>query len=224
VNEPKYNKKNSPRARPRVVEDTRRDIIDAAMAEFSEKGLDGARVDDIAARTRTTKPMIYYHFKSKKQLYAVVMEEAYGNIRSIEQNLHLEHLPPVEAMRHLVEATFDYHAAHPDYVRLVSVENIHGASHIAGQKSIVQRNANAIRTVRTILDRGVQDGVFRPGVDPLHVHLLISSFCYYRVSNRHTWGVLFQRNLHTEEEADKQRRLIVDVVLHYLDPNAVHLG
>jgi AcrR family transcriptional regulator len=216
-------KSEAPRARKRDVEETRRNIIDAAMIEFSEKGLTGARVDDIAARTRTTKPMIYYHFKSKEQLYAAVMEEAYGNIRKIEQDLHVEHLPPAEAMRRLVETTFDYHAAHPEYVRLIAVENTHGAVHIAGVPSIVQRNTIAIQTVRTVLQRGVKDGVFRPGVDPLHVHLLISSFCFYRVSNRHTWGVLFERDLHTEEEAGKQRRLIVDAVLHYLDPNISHL-
>jgi AcrR family transcriptional regulator len=220
----KNDRKDLSRARTRDAEETRRNIIDAAMAEFSEKGLTGARVDDIAARTRTTKPMIYYHFKSKAQLYAAVMEEAYGSMRNIEHDLQLEQLPPADAMQRLVEATFDYHAAHPEYVRLISVENIHGAKHIVGVSSIAQRNAIAIQTVRAVLERGVREGIFRPGVDPLHLHLLVSSFCFYRVSNRHTWGVLFERNLLAEEETEKQRRLIVDAVLHYLDPKVVHLG
>ena len=84
----KSERAQSNRQRSRVGEETRRDIIDAAMKEFAEKGLAGARVDDIAARTRTTKPMIYNHFGSKEKLYAAVIEEAYGGVRSKEQGLH----------------------------------------------------------------------------------------------------------------------------------------
>ncbi|HXP96238.1 MAG TPA: TetR/AcrR family transcriptional regulator, partial [Telmatospirillum sp.] len=102
----------------------RRDILAAAMIEFSEKGWHGARVDNIAAQTRTTKPMIYYYFGSKEKLYAAVMVEAYGGMRDLEQGLHLNALPPEEAMRRLVEATFDHHAAHPEYVRLIAAENM----------------------------------------------------------------------------------------------------
>lgn len=210
------------RGRAREGEQTRRDIIEAAKAEFADKGLSGARVDEIAARTRTTKPMIYYHFGSKEQLYAAVMEEAYGGMRDVEQGLQLDHLPPAEAMRRLVEVTFDYHATHPDWVRLVSVENIHGARHIAGSAAIAQRNAVVIGIVRKLLERGEQEGVFRAGVDPINLHLLISSLCFYRVSNRHTWGALFGRDLQAPEHEATQRRMTVDAVLRYLQPGDGH--
>lgn len=209
----------SARQRSQVGEETRRDIIDAAMKEFAEKGLIGARVDDIAARTRTTKPMIYYHFGSKEKLYATVMEEAYGGVRRQEQGLHLDDLPPVSAMQRLVEVTFDHHATHPEHVRLVCVENMERARHITGRPSMVQRNAIAIETVRSLLERGEREGVFRPGINPWHLHLLMTSFCFIRVSNRYTWNAVFEMDLWDKDDIPLQRQLIVEAVLRYVKPD-----
>ncbi len=209
-------KGSSARQRSQVGEETRRDIIDAAMKEFAEKGLIGARVDDIAARTRTTKPMIYYHFGSKEKLYATVMEEAYGGVRRQEQGLRLDDLPPESAMQRLVEVTFDHHATHPEHVRLVCVENMERARHITGRPSMVQRNAIAIETVRALLERGEREGVFRPGINPWHLHLLMTSFCFIRVSNRYTWNAVFEKDLWDKDDIPLQRQLIVEAVLRYV--------
>lgn len=206
------------RRRSQVGEETRRDIIAAAIHEFAENGLTGARVDAIAARTKTTKPMIYYHFGSKEKLYAAVMEEAYAVVRSKEQDLHLDDLAPTEAMRRLVEVTFDHHAAHPDYVRLVCVENMERGRHITGRPSMVQRNAIAIETVSKLLERGERDGVFRPGVNPFHLHFFINAFCFMRVSNRYTVYAVFEKDLWDTNDAEAQRTMIVESVLRYLKP------
>lgn len=208
--------------RPRRVRDpdqTRRDLLDAAIAEFSEKGFSGGRVDDIAARTRTTKRMIYYYFGSKEQLYAAVLEEMYGGMRDAEQALRLEALPPLEALRRLVEVTFDHHAAHPEFVRLVSVENIHEGRHVAASRTIRERNAAVIGTLRDLIERGEREGAFRPGLDPLDLHMLISSFCFYRVSNRHTLGAVFGCDLRAPATVRAHRRMIVEAVLRYVRPD-----
>ena len=207
------------RTRSQMGEETRRDIIAAATKEFAEKGLRGARVDEIAAQTRTTKPMIYYHFGSKEKLYAAVMEEAYGGVRSKEQGLHLDDLSPLQAMQRLVEVTFDHHAAHPEYVRLVCVENMERGRHISGRPSLVQRNAIAIETVRALLERGERAGVFRSGINPWHLHFLINSYCFMRVSNRYTWNAVFEKDLWDEQDSRLQRQLIVDVVLRFVKPD-----
>nr|WP_321454715.1 TetR/AcrR family transcriptional regulator [uncultured Cohaesibacter sp.] len=207
-----------PSPRRREAEITRRDILDAAMEEFAAKGLSGARVDAIAARTRTTKPMIYYHFGSKEKLYAAVMEEAYGGVRSKEQGLHLDELPTEEAMRRLVEVTFDHHAEHPEYVRLVTVENIEMGRHITGRKSLIERNAIAIETVRELLERGAKEGIFRSDINPWHLHFLISSFCFMRVSNRYSWRAVFDMDLWDEEDVQAQREMIVEAILRYVKP------
>ena len=116
-----------------------------ATQEFARVGYAGARVDEIAARTRTTKRMIYYYFGGKEQLFTAVLERAYGVIREAEQQLDVEHLDPVAAIRRLAELTFDHHEQHPDFIRLVSIENIHGAEHIAASEKLGQHRLAGAR-------------------------------------------------------------------------------
>ncbi|MEO3475393.1 TetR/AcrR family transcriptional regulator [Roseomonas sp. CAU 1739] len=204
----------APRQR-RAPEETRREVLDAAIAEFSEKGFSGGRVDDIAARMRTTKRMIYYYFGGKEQLYAAVLEHMYGRMRDAEQALHVDTLPAAEALRCLVEVTFDHHAQHPEFVRVVSVENIHEARVVAASPTIPERNAAIIDTLRGLIARGEAEGAFRPGLDALDLHMLISSFCFYRVSNRHTLQAIYGRDMSAPPVVAAHRRMIVDAVLRY---------
>ena len=204
--------------RTRAPEQTRRAILDAAIAEFSEKGFAGGRVDDIAARTATTKRMIYYYFGGKEQLYAAALEEMYGGIRDAESRLDLDALPPETAMRRMVETTFDHHAAHPEFVRMVSVENILEARHVRESPSIRARNAAVIGKLERLLARGVAAGVFRAGVDPLDLHLLISGFCFYRVSNRHTLGAIYGVEMRAPARVAAHRAMIAEAVLRFLSP------
>src|SRR6185437_16159949 len=76
-------------------EQTKRNILEVATQEFSATGLTGARVDAIAERTNTTKRMLYYYFGSKEGLYQAVLEKVYGDIRALEQDLHVSELDPV---------------------------------------------------------------------------------------------------------------------------------
>ena len=195
---------------------TRASILAAATAAFAEKGYSGANVNEIVAQAGTTKPMIYYHFGSKEGLFAAVLEQVYAGMREFEQAAQDPGAPAADAMRRLVEATFDCHAAHPDWIRLIAVANIHGAQHIAASTTIASKNSAILLILEDLLARGVAEGAFRPGVDPLHLHLLMASFCFYRVSNRHTWRVIFGRDLAAPEEAAQQRRVIADAVLDYL--------
>jgi AcrR family transcriptional regulator len=71
--------------RRRNPELTREEILDVAVREFSRQGFSGARVDEIAAQTRTTKRMIYYYFGGKEQLYIAALEQAYATDRAAEK-------------------------------------------------------------------------------------------------------------------------------------------
>ncbi len=194
-------------------ERTKQDILAVARQEFAEHGLSGARVDAIAARTRTTKRMIYYYFGSKEGLYLAVLERAYGDIRAVEQGLDLASLPPAEAIRSLVEFTFDYQEAHPDFIRLVSIENIHHGKHLAQSEVIRSLNVTVIEVLAAILERGRREGVFRAGLDAVDVHMMISAFCFFRVSNRHTFSTLFDRDLSSPELRARHKRMIGDAIL-----------
>ncbi len=197
---------------------TRQGILDAARSIFAEKGYSGANVNEIVALAGTTKPMIYYHFRSKEGLFAAVLEDVYAGMRAIERSLQLQGLSPVEAMRRLVQVTFDYHAEHPEWIRLISVANIHGAQHILDSPTIASQNSAILAILAGLLARGEREGAFRAGVDPLHLHLMINSMCFYRMSNRHTWRVIFGRDLSLADDAARQRAMLADAVVRYLSP------
>ncbi|MBI0538397.1 TetR/AcrR family transcriptional regulator [Roseomonas sp. KE2513] len=170
-------------------------MLDVATTTFAGAKLIGARVDEIAAHTRTRKRMIYYYFGSKDALKGAVIERAYGDIRDAERRLQLDTLPPKGAMRRLVEGPFDYHHANPAFVRLVAVESVEEACYIRASTVIAQRNAEVVSTLRKLLERGEHEGYFRTGVDPLDVHILINGASFHRVSNRHTLNAIFARDL-----------------------------
>ncbi|MGH8482824.1 MAG: TetR/AcrR family transcriptional regulator [Pseudomonas sp.] len=197
-------------------EKTRESILQAAITEFVQQGLAGARVDAIAERTQTSKRMIYYYFNSKEQLYVEVLEKLYGDIRNTESNLHLAELEPRMGIRRLVEFTFDHHDLNVDFVRIVCNENMHHGEYVKRSSAIRSMNKTVLTALDEVLKRGAAEGVFRQGLEALDVHLLISSFCFYRVSNRHTFGEIFQVDF--EEAAIKQRHreMICESVLKFL--------
>jgi AcrR family transcriptional regulator len=218
---------DAPAERRRLDPDrTRQAILDAAHDEFVEKGLDGARVDAIAARTHSVKRMIYYYFGSKEDLFLAVLERAYAGIRTAEARLDLDRLEPLEAMRRMAEFTFDYHDAHPDFARLISIENINQGRFVARSERIQGINITVLDQVRRILARGEAEGSIRPGLDPIDVHLMLSSLSFYRVSNRYTFGVLFGRDITAPEAGKSYRDFVIEAVLRTVAarPQTVVLG
>jgi AcrR family transcriptional regulator len=206
--------------RERDAVQTRREILAAATQEFADRGYDGARVDHIAACTRTAKRMIYYYFGSKERLYIEVLEQAYTAIRDAEQSIDVEHLDPISAIRRLAELTFDHHEAHPDFIRLVSIENIHRAEHVRRSERLATLNTPAIELIATILDRGRAAGAFASEIDAVDLHMMISAFCVFRIANRHTFGSLFGRDLTSAELREHYRTMLGDMVVAYLTSGA----
>jgi len=202
--------------RIRDAERTKADILAVATREFSDRGYAGARINEIAAKTSTTKRMIYYYFGGKEQLYIAVLEQAYGLIRALEQRLDVEHLDPVEAIRELAGITFDHHESHPDFIRLVSIENIHRAEHLKRSTVLTGLADPAIGVLDAILARGREAGVFRDDVDALDVHQVISSYCVFRTANRHTFGAIFGRDMLDPARRDHQRRVLGELVVTFL--------
>jgi AcrR family transcriptional regulator len=200
--------------RRRDRERTRAEILDVATEHFAEHGYSGARVDEIAEQTRTTKRMLYYYFGSKEGLYTEVLERAYAQIRAAEQEVDVEHLEPVAAIRRLAELTFDHHEAHPDFIRLVSIENIHRAEHMRASRRFADLNTPAIDLIAAILQRGRD--VFTRDADAVDVHMMISAFCVFRVANRHTWATIFDRDPLDPALRERYRRMLGDMIVDYL--------
>lgn len=197
-------------------ERTKANILEVAEAEFGEKGLAGARIDEIAELTRTSKRMIYYYFGSKEGLYLAVLEEAYRRTREVEAHLHLQDLDPEAALRRLVAFTFDHHLAHESYIRLVMSENIHRGGYLAGSRRIQELNVPAIAAIRKLYDRGVKDGIFRRGLDPVDIHASISALSFFNVSNRHTFGLIFKLDMASPAYIAQRRDNVVEMVVRFV--------
>ncbi len=191
-------------------------ILEVANEEFSEKGLAGARIDEIAAATKTSKRMIYYYFGSKEGLYLAVLEESYRRMRAIESELHLEDLPPEDALRKLTGFTFDHHHGNEAYIRLVMSENIQRGEFLAQSKNIRKLNVPAIDSIRKLYERGVAQGVFRAQLDPVDIHKSISALTFFDVSNQHTFGLIFKKDTQSAAAITARRDSIVEMVVRFV--------
>ena len=197
-------------------ERTMADILEVAMREFADKGLAGARIDVIAEAMRTSKRMIYYYFGSKEGLYIAVLEEAYRRMRAIEADLHLEDLPPEDALRKLVGFTLDYQRAHPEFIRLVMTENIHRGEYLRRSSGIQELNVPAIQGLRSVYERGVEAGVFRAGLDPVDLHMSISALSVFNIANRHTFSLIFQRDFDSSESIVARRDSVIEMIVRFV--------
>lgn len=195
---------------------TMADILQVATAEFADKGLAGARIDEIAAATRTSKRMIYYYYGNKEGLYLAVLEDAYRRTRETEADLHLSDLPPVQALETLVGATFDRHRDNEDFIRLVMSENIQRGEFIRQSKNIQKLNVPAIEAIRELYQRGVKEGVFRKGLNPIDIHFAISAFAFFNVANRHTFGTIFQERASSTAVEALRRQQAIELVLGFV--------
>jgi AcrR family transcriptional regulator len=191
-------------------------ILDVATTEFAEKGLSGARIDEIAAATQTSKRMIYYYFGSKEGLYVAVLEEAYRRMRAIEAELHLDDLLPEDALRKLVGFTFDHHHDNPDFIRLVMTENMERGAFMARSLVIQKLNVTAISAVQTLYERGVASGVFRANLDAVDLHASISALTFFNVANKHTFSLIFKCDFDTPRVLRERRDSVIEMIVRFV--------
>ncbi|ESQ85074.1 hypothetical protein AEAC466_05030 [Asticcacaulis sp. AC466] len=200
-------------ARINDPERTKEDILEIATHAFARDGLSGSRINDIGGLTAASKRMIYYYFENKEGLYRAVLERCYADIRSREEAIGVEDLPPEEALAQLVRLKFTYHMDHPEFVRLVMVENIHQGEHMGYLKEAKTRGLFALQQLTRILQRGADAGVFRNDVRPIDVHTSISALCFYNVSNRWTVAHLLEHDMGDIHHAASRREAVVDEIL-----------
>ena len=192
-------------------------IFQSAIALFAEYGLNGARMEQIAEKAGTTKRMVVYHFKNKENLYLLVLEHVYTEIRASEKG-HSADMPPVEALVHLVETTFDYHADHPDYIRIICMENMQRGRFMQQSNYLRQVNRSALDLLEEILRRGKEKLLFSQTVDARDLHRLISSFSFHYVANSYTFTLLFEEGADERAQRQHYRKMAVQVALRYTCP------
>jgi AcrR family transcriptional regulator len=195
---------------------TRARILQAATTEFARYGLGGARVDRIAERAGANKRMLYYYFGDKDRLFLAALEDRYAHIRNAERSLKLEHLRPREAVRRLVEFTWRYFVEHPEFLTLLNSENLHKGRHVKNSRRVRELHSPLVQTLRAVLRRGQEQGLFRAGVDPVQLYISIAGEGYFYLSNRYTLSRIFDRDLMAPRALAGRARHISDMILNAL--------
>ncbi len=212
----RYRARNAAMRKPKAPEANRASIVAAAIDEFAARGFKGASMDAIAARTHTTRALINYYFGSKEKLYIAVLERVYTEIREAESELHLDHLAPAEAVRRIVEFTYSYYLAHEGFVRLVGAENQARGRHLKKSRAMRTLNRPIIERLQQVIGRGQAQGLFRSGIDAVEVHKAIAALGMFNVTNRHTFGAIFQRDMGAKGDVAARRELVADIIQSYL--------
>lgn len=191
-------------------------ILAAARDEFAEFGLGGARVDRIAERAGLNKRLIYYYFEDKEKLFQAVLEQAYRDIREEEAKLRLLDLDPATAVRRLIEFTWNYYLAHPEFMTLLNSANLHKARHLAESRRARELTSPLVETLAAVLERGRREGSFRGGVDPVQLYVSIAGMAYFYLSNSHTLSAIFGRDLLAAKARSERLSHMTEVILGYL--------
>src|SRR5438093_10561018 len=147
---------------------TRRKLLPAPRRECASSGLAGPRFDEIAARAGVNKQLVYHYFGDKDALYLAVLEWVYEEIRAQERKLNLEGLPPEQAIKKLIESSFDHLAAHPDFIVLLNDENRGGARHVRGSRKLEAMHSPLFSLLAPILVEAMSLVLLRTGSTPVH--------------------------------------------------------
>lgn len=202
------------KANGRDPERTKRRILASATQEFARYGLGGARVDRIARGADTNKRMLYYYFGDKEGLFLAALEDRYAHIRNAERGLQLEHLEPREALKRLVQFTWNYFLEHPEFLTLLNSENLHKGRHLKDSARVREMHSTLVATLRTVLRRGEAQGLFRKGVDPVQLYISIAGEGYFYLSNRYTLSRIFDRDLMAPRALAGRARHVTEMILN----------
>jgi AcrR family transcriptional regulator len=198
--------------RTRDADATRKRILVAAKREFARLGFGGARIDTIAERAKANKRMIYHYFDGKEALFTAVLEDAYLDIRAAERKLAFDNMEPEVALNALVEFTWRYYLKNPEFLTLVNSENLHKARHLKNSKAIKQDYPYFVSVVQKIIERGVEKGVFRSGIDAVQLNITLAAINYYYLTNKYTGSIIFARDLMDPKRLEERLAFNIDTI------------
>ena len=148
-------------------EESRAAILKAAVTEFAEHGIAGARTDAIARAAHVNKALLYYYFKDKDALYEAVLDHVFSGLRARVMPVLESKLPPRQKMLEYLGAYFDYIAANPRFPRVVQAEWMRSGARSARMKRVAKEYFRPIfRKLADVLREGIEAEEFR-AVNPM---------------------------------------------------------
>lgn len=207
--------------RAQQADQTRARILQAAVKVFTRDGYSGGRVDSISKAADSNDRMLYYYFGSKERLFTCVLEHIYEQFNQAESKLKLDLAAPAQALRELVAFIWNYYVKHPEFVAILSIENLHQGKHARQSSEMRRLSGEAVGVLRPIIEAGQAQGVFRQDIDLKHVYLMIASLCYFYNSNRHTLSSFLGEDLSNKGQQQDWLAFITDLVLRSVMPDSV---
>lgn len=198
------------------AEKVRDAVLTAAIGEFFEHGFGGARVDAIAARSKTNKRYLYVYVGNKEAIWLAALERVYEIMRAGERELKLENLAPDEGMRQLIRFNFRFHVDHPEFISMLNDENRQKARNLRRSTKAQKMYSPLLGWIEGLLRRGQETGQFRSGVDPIQLYISIAALSYFYCSNQHTLSVIFGQDLGGRAEMLRREEHVVAVIMGYL--------
>jgi AcrR family transcriptional regulator len=203
----------------RNADRTREKILRAAIGEFATHGYSGARVERIRQRARANTRMIYHYFGDKSRLYVAVLERVIGELRLEELRLEVDQvdqIDPVAGLLQLFDFIDRHFTAHPELMTLLSGENLLRGRFLRRSAKTPIISSPLMPLMEELLRRGERKGLIRPGVDPLHLYVVMVALCYFHRSNAHTLSFLFRTDLLASGWQSEHKKVATDLLAGYL--------
>jgi AcrR family transcriptional regulator len=192
---------------------TARRIVATAEEIFAERGLAGARMDEIARAAKVNKALLYYYFRSKEELHRFVLEALLSQLRARVGEEGADALSSRKRLSAIVDHFFDFVLAHPNYPRLIQREIMSRGPNMGWIVAEYYRPLHG-RLVR-LIEEGISLGEFRR-VDARNAAVtVVSIMVHYFAAAPVLRSVLGHDPLRPREVA-KRREAVQDFLEHGL--------
>ena len=194
---------------------TQANILSAAEEVFSQKGLYGARIDEIAEAAECNKRMIYAHFGSKEGLYTAVLKHVYSRLSVTEEVLAEESLSAEGDVRLYIRKLFNFLKDNPTFIKMVMWENLNEAKYMKDSGAANIKNAS-VRFLEKVLKQGVEEGVFKKDINPKEIIISINLYCFSCFSNVYTMTHIMNIDFFNPEEMELRLDTVTEMILNYI--------
>lgn len=195
----------------RKSEITKQKLLASAEKVFSQKGLYGARIDEIAELAGVNKRMIYEHFGGKDSLYIETLTTVYARLAEMETAVDIS-MPPVEAVRRVISVYFEFLRENPSFVKLVMWENLNEAAYIDSSGASTLKNA-AVDIMKKVLNSGKESGIFKKNINDEEIIFAMNMFSFSYFSNIHTMSRMLEIDLYDKKKNAERSDMVSDIIL-----------
>lgn len=201
--------------RVRDSQKSKNDILQAAEQLFAEKGLYGARIDEIAKQANINKRMIYEYFGNKDELYKSVLLHVYKHMQEAEEGLLSQKLSGIELIREVINLYFDFLHENPNFVSILLWENLNKAEYL-NKLDEKKLERPAFKYLKDEIKKARESGIFKPNIDENQVVISLITMCFSNFSNSYTLSKLFKYKLYDDSAMAIRKQHTMDIMITYL--------